>query len=429
MSSIYRDRSFDATLSMLRNPYGFIAEKCQRYQTDLFQTRIVLRPTICMTGRDAAQLLYDESRFTRAGSMPAWAKSVLFGRGGVQGLDGEAHRHRKQLHLNIITPPRVAELGTLVARWLSEYARLWALLDRVTLYEQFKEVMLRAVCQWAGVPLVEGDVRKRTQQISSLYEHAMSVGLKRWQAGRARRALDRWAAEIIEDIRAQRLTPPESTAAHLIAHHRDLQGDLLDREVAAVELLNILRPTVAVSVFMTLLGLALHEFADCRSDANDDEADAKMFIQEVRRFYPFFPFVSAKVCQTFRWREFEFPEGQRVMLDVFGSNHDPRHWEHPQQFRPERFRSRVDDPFGFIPQGGGDPSQHHRCPGEPIAIEVMKVALNFLTRQITYVVPRQELSLNLSRVPALPSSGIVIQDVSLRGELLANDKAAIQILK
>lgn len=40
MPHIPRDKSLDSTLSLLRNPYGFISSRCRRYGTDMFQTRL-----------------------------------------------------------------------------------------------------------------------------------------------------------------------------------------------------------------------------------------------------------------------------------------------------------------------------------------------------------------------------------------------------
>jgi fatty-acid peroxygenase len=63
------------------------------------------------------------------------------------------------------------------------------------------------------------------------------------------------------------------------------------------------------------------------------------------------------------------------VLDLYGTDHDPRIWSEPEAFSAERFRRPEDDPFRFIRQGGGNHFQNHRCPGGWITIEVMKVAL------------------------------------------------------
>jgi fatty-acid peroxygenase len=67
--------------------------------------------------------------------------------------------------------------------------------------------------------------------------------------------------------------------------------------------------------------------------------------------------------------------------------------------------------FQFVTQGGGYPAVGHRCPGERLATELLKIALRMLTREMEYAVPAQDLRIDLSRMPAKPESGLVISDV------------------
>lgn len=56
----------------------------------------------------------------------------------------------------------------------------------------------------------------------------------------------------------------------------------------------------------------------------------------------------------------------------------------------------------------------HRCAGEWVTIEVMKVSLNFLVNQITYELPDQDLSYDMVSIPSIPHSKIQIENVKLR---------------
>jgi fatty-acid peroxygenase len=248
--------------------------------------------------------------------------------------------------------------------------------------------------------------------LTALFNQAGDFGPSHWWARWARWKADRWLEDIIDEIRSGRLKPPEQSAAHVIAWHRDLNGQLLDRHAAAVELNNVLRPTVAISVFITLVALALVRYPHCREKLRDDDNGyTELFVQEVRRFYPFFPFVAARVRNDFQWQGYDFPRGKRTLLDLYGTNHDPRTWEDPAEFRPERFCQWDGSPFNFIPQGGGDHNRDHRCPGEWIAIDLAKVAIHFLAGGLSYELPDQDLTLDTSRLPALPRSRLVISNV------------------
>lgn len=412
MPKIPRDKGLDSTLALSLDPYRFIAKRCRRHGADLFQTRILLQKTICMTGPETAELFYSPERFLRHGAPPRRVEKTLFGKGGVQGLDDEAHRHRKQMFMSLMAPERIAQLTEMSADKWRNFAAKWASKPPVVLYDELREMLTRTVCAWSGVPLEESEIGRRTKDLTALFEYAGNSGPKHWRARLARKRANHWIKKLVQEIRAGHFHPPETSAAYVIAIHRDPNGQRLDAGVAAVELLNVLRPTVAVAVYITFVAHALHEHPECRQklqESEDEYSDA--FVQEVRRYYPFFPSVVARVRRDFEWNGYRFPQGTRTVLDLYGTNHDPRTWEAPEQFRPERFRQRDPGPFDFIPQGGGDHHRHHRCPGEWIAIELMKVAANFLARRMAYEVPPQDLQIDYSRLPALPRSGVILSDV------------------
>lgn len=68
------------------DPYGFIGKTARRLEADAFRTRLLLRSTICMTGREAAQVFYDPERFAREGAAPRRVKKTLFGEGAATDL-------------------------------------------------------------------------------------------------------------------------------------------------------------------------------------------------------------------------------------------------------------------------------------------------------------------------------------------------------
>ena len=62
-------------------------------------------------------------------------------------------------------------------------------------------------------------------------------------------------------------------------------------------------------------------------------------------------------------------------------------------------------------KGGGDREVGHRCPGDRFSAEITKAAVKFLTEDIRYDVPPQDLSLEMTHMPALPRSRFVIRNV------------------
>lgn len=175
MSSMPRDTAFDSTLALLKDPYRFIGNRCRRLGSDVFQTRILLQPTICMTGARSAELFYDARRFTRISAAPEPVQATLFGKGGVQALDGHPHRHRKGMFLSLLTPDRTECLADEAAAAWSEATGRWQQQTTVVLYEAVQQLLTQAVCRWAGVPIPPEELPLRTGQLVSLYDEAGSL--------------------------------------------------------------------------------------------------------------------------------------------------------------------------------------------------------------------------------------------------------------
>lgn len=416
MRELPRDPTPDATAALFVEGYEFVSRRCTRLGTDAFRTRLQLQPTICLRGRDAAELFYGSDRLQRAGAAPRRLRKTLFGEGGVQGLDGAAHRRRKQLFLALMSPERLRELAFLAGRRWRDRVPAWSRAGRVQLHGETSRVLNEAVHAWAGVPLtaVGSDRRRRDLEAMIVGGGGLGPNYGRGRVGRWRG--ERQLARLVEDVRAGRLEPEPDRALAAVAWFRDADGRLLDPRTAAVELLNVLRPTVAVDRYVTLAALALHQHPHWheRLASSDDEEAVERFVHEVRRRYPFFPFAAARVRQEFTWRGYRFPAGWRVLLDLYGTGHDPAVFAEPTAFRPERYAERPIGPFDLVPQGGGDHAASHRCAGEWATLRLVCDAVGLLTREIRYDVPDQDLRLARGKIPALPASGFLLSSVRAR---------------
>lgn len=419
-----RERTPEAGLALIREGYDFIAKRCRKHHADAFVTRLMLQETICMTGREAARLFYDGERFQRTKAAPIRVKQTLFGLGAIQGLDGEKHHARKQMLVSLLTDARVGELAERFEREFHAALPAWERQGRVVVFPAVRELILRAVCGWAGVPLAPDEASRRANLVAAVIEGSGGFGPRHWRGQLARKACDAWMGSVIHAVRAGKLHASPGSAVHTIAHYREPGGETLFLRTAGVELFNVIRPTVAVDRFITFAALALHQYPHCRDQIAAGTLDPEHFVQEVRRFYPFFPFAVARVKSDFDWNGWHFPRGRRVLLDIYGTDHDPRIWEAPGEFRPERFRTWDGDAFNFIPHGGGDVATGHRCPGERATIELMKVAVRVLVFAIRYDVPPQDLRISLRRMPAIPKSRFVIENIRQRATVAANPGGA-----
>lgn len=370
------------------------------------------KKAICLHGEEATKLFYEEDKFKRKGAIPKRLQNTLFGRNGIHSMDDAAHKNRKEMFLSLMTPAKIQQLMYLMSgQWESSVAK-WEKEKKVVLFKEAQEILCRAMCAWTGVPLKEEEVKQRTRDFFRMIDAFGAVGPRHWRGKSARNRTEKWIMRIIKAVRKGKLLLTPDTAAYAVATHKELNGKLLDLRVAAVELINVIRPTVAIAYYIAFIALALYRYPSYRQKLLDGEENYDdHFVQEVRRYYPFVPALAAIVRKDFDWQGYRFKKGSMAVLDVFGNLHDEKIWTKPLEFNPDRFKQWDRNAFDLIPQGGSIPQTGHRCPGEWLTIETMKVAVKYLTRAITYQVPEQDISFSLKRMPTFPKSGFIISQV------------------
>lgn len=406
-----REEGIDHSISVLKEGYKFIVNRQRKLHANVFETRILGKKTICMIGEEAAKIFYDTDKFQRNGAAPNRIVQTLFGEYSVQTLDGYAHRHRKEMIMSVMNKEEVARIGDIVKLKWEQAIDQWSQNDQIIFYDEMKELLCKAAFQWIGNPFHEQDTKKLTEELAAMFETPAIFGISHWIGRSHRNQVEKTIKQLIRDIRDEKIKFPKNSVLHQFAFYKDLDGYLLDEETVAVEIINLLRPIVAIAVYANFTLLALKQFPKEKEKLQHFPDYPQMFVQEVRRFYPFFPFVVATVKEDFTWKEYEFKEGTMTLLDLYGTNHDPVLWEKPDSFYPERFASWQGSPFSFIPQGGGDYFLGHRCAGEQMTIEIMKVCLDYLVNKMKYDIPEQDLSFDLNDIPSIPKSKIILENV------------------
>jgi len=414
MAKIPRDRSFDSTRALLFSEgYEFISNRCRRYRSDLFATRIMLRKAVCMQGSEAAEQFYHPGRFTRRGALPLFALTLIQDLGSVMVMDGEDHRRRKEMFLSLMTSEAIARLAERTAGLWRENARNWENKDRVVLLHEAYVPLCAAICEWTGLKLSNRTIRRRAGEFEAMIEGTGAIGPRNWRGHWKRARTERWMRRIVRRIRSGNMQVPIGSAAYLISTFQDGNGRLLDEKSAAVELINILRPPVANARYIVFAAMALHAHPEWRSKLHHSDDELALFVDEVRRYYPFIPLIGGRVLSEFTWRNHIFRQKDWVLFDLYGTNHDPRVWHDPQDFRPSRFREKSFGPYDLVSHGAGDRRITHRCPGEWITVEQMKAVIRVMVREMSYEVPSQDLHIDLSRIPALPNSRFIVSKVKL----------------
>jgi fatty-acid peroxygenase len=220
-----------------------------------------------------------------------------------------------------------------------------------------------------------------------------------------RRRRERQVRAVVRRIRAGALALPADAPVRIVAEHRSLDGAPLDVASAAVEIINLTRPIVAIAHFVALAAVALDRHPEWRARLAGDDGWLEPFAEEVRRLYPFFPLIGGRARTAFEWQGETVAAGTWMLLDLYGTNHDPATFAEPFTFSPERRLSWRDQSFDFVPQGGGRAEETHRCPGERFTVETMALVLGFLLRE-TGCRLRGPERVPLDRFPALRTGDV-----------------------
>ncbi|GAV71600.1 p450 domain-containing protein [Cephalotus follicularis] len=113
-------------------------------------------------------------------------------------------------------------------------------------------------------------------------------------------------------------------------------------------------------------------------------------VNETLRMYPagplLIPHESSAECIV---GGFCVPSGTMVLVNMWGIQNDPKIWEEPSNFKPERFEGfeGVRDGFKYMPFGSG----RRRCPGEGLATRMVGLALGSLIQCLEWKRVSEEL--------------------------------------
>lgn len=114
----------------------------------------------------------------------------------------------------------------------------------------------------------------------------------------------------------------------------------------------------------------------------------RCIINETLRMHPaaplLVPHLSSEECNVASYR---VPRGTVLLVNAWGIHHDPKVWEDPEKFNPDRFIGfeGVKEGCKFIPFGSG----RRGCPGENLAFHVIGLALGSLLQCFEWEKPNR----------------------------------------
>lgn len=126
-------------------------------------------------------------------------------------------------------------------------------------------------------------------------------------------------------------------------------------------------------------------------------------IQEVQRIASTVPFAAPHAATAdMKLGGYTIPKGSMVLYHIFSAHHDPKYWNNPEEFRPERWLSpegKLLKKEAFLPFSVGPRS----CIGEPLAKMELILFIATLLQNFTFHTPDGEPKPSLEAIqPGFP---------------------------
>ncbi|HEY2718408.1 MAG TPA: cytochrome P450 [Solirubrobacteraceae bacterium] len=329
----------------------------------------------------------------------------VMGESSVLILTGPEHMRQRKLLLPPFHGERMREYEqTIVEQTRAEMAS-WSLGEPMRLQERTRAITLEVIMRAVFGVEVERMDRMR-QAIGGLLSPVHPVRLVLMALARPSlerptgafgEALDELDAVIYDELarrREQGDLSERTDILSLLLQARDEQGEAMTDVELRDELVTLLlagHETTATSVAWAVERLVRHpeKLAQlvAEIDAGGDERYMTAVVNETLRVRPVVPIVARMLTEDFELAGHRLPAGTRVMPSIYLTNRNPRVYDAPAEFRPERFLEDSPETFSWIPFGGGI----RRCIGASFAQLEMRLMLRTMLSELEPSVPAGRL--------------------------------------
>ena len=317
---------------------------------------------------------------------------------GLLTSEGDEWRRQRRMIQPTFAPDQVQGYGAFAIEATNAEVDRWQDGERIDVYAAMSRVSLQVASRaFVGVDL-ERDaeiVGRALDQFMNEFERIWTsavLPIPTWGTVRAylsRRRLDRLIYRLID---AERDTTERDDLLTRLRALQDEQGRLARREVRdqVVTLLMAGHETTALAVSYTLMLLAEHPAeADALAEALGDRpptvqdlarlTPVRHAVQEAMRLYPPAWAVGRATKRPLRLAGYVVPRGTQVYVLPWVTQRDPRFFEAPSAFRPDRWRDDAKslNRKAYFPFGGGP----RKCIGAHLAIMEATLMVATIVRQ------------------------------------------------
>jgi len=381
----------------------WVMDQCARRYGDTFTLTFGPsgRKLVMVSDPEAVKTVFTAPPDVAPSAANASPIAPIMGPSSVITLTGPEHMRQRKLLLPPFHGERMREYEDVIVQATRASMASWPLGEPMKLSERTRaitlEVILRAVfgveAERMGA-LRDGIGGLLTPvQMPALLLFALRRPSEERPTGAIGRALGHLDEVIYAEIarrRAQKDLVQRTDILSLLLLARDESGlEMTDQELRdeLVTLLLAGHETTATAVAWAVERLVRHPeklsrlVAEIDADVGDEYMQA--VISETLRVRPVVPMVVRVLREPLSVGGHELPEGARVVPSIYLTNRNPRVYEAPTEFMPERFLEHPPETFSWIPFGGGI----RRCIGASFATLEMKLILQTVLRELAPSVP------------------------------------------
>jgi cytochrome P450 len=332
---------------------------------------------------------------------------IMLGRRSLVSLEGSEYRSMRGLWSPTFTTSAIrSDHAAPIARYASVFADEVGTAEPLDILEAMSDITMRSATR---ILLGEHTERQADEFSSSTYEmletqmevtrHPLGIAMGLLQNGltflRARSRMRSTIAEVLDEI----ATPGriDSFLGRLASHRDEETGRKLSRSelidtgvaslAAATHTTSLLlswtfyllssRPDLDEEAHAEIVGICGPRGADADSASRVKELSfCRMLLLESMRLYPPLWILHRTPKVDYSAGGHRFRGGRLISIPVYAIHRDPRHYDAPSEFRPQRWRQKP--PRGaYLPFGAGG----RACLGESLAMTQALIILSiFLAR-------------------------------------------------
>ncbi|MFP4627960.1 MAG: cytochrome P450 [Halobacteriales archaeon] len=370
-----------------RRPFAFRTENARRYG-DVVYWEFVNRPIYDLYHPEYIEyvLVHENEKFVKGDFFQEVIGSFLGD--GLLNSEGETWRRQRRLIQPLFHPDQIRRNRSAVVRSVEQVTAAWDDGQRVDIHEEMMALMLRVItATLLGVDL-ERDIDAIGRNLDTILSHVDTIKyqlLPSWLPTPSNREFNRAIEEldaVVHRIITERA--PDPTADDMVSRLlavRDDDGEALSATELRDQVMTFLlagHETTALSLTYTWYLLATHprverqlleEFdrvldgAPPSAETADELGHADRVLTESMRLYPPVSRFFREATEDVEIGGYEIPAGANVSLPQWVVHRDPRWYDDPLAFRPDRwtedFRSALPK-LAYFPFSAGP----RRCIGD-----------------------------------------------------------------